>query len=159
MPRIFLWIFGRWKDRKVFYPFADPVRMQAFLGVKIRYNYVWKNLHKKYHLLKTGAALYVDPLKSNNADPDTKHETILVSPFVSSSLECLIFVFMQSRNCSSMFLVVLRIRIREPEPFWPLDPGSGIGFFRIPEPFWPLDPGSGIGFFRIPDPKPIFFRA
>jgi hypothetical protein len=36
---------------------------------------------------------------------------------------------------------VLRIRIRDPVPFWPLDPGSGIGFFRIP------------------DPKPIFFRA
>jgi hypothetical protein len=29
-----------------------------------------------------------------------------------------------------------------------LDPGSGIGFFRIP------DPGS-----RIPDPKTIFLRA
>ncbi len=25
--------------------------------------------------------------------------------------------------------------------------------------FWPLDPGSGIGFFRISDPKPIFLRA
>ncbi len=25
--------------------------------------------------------------------------------------------------------------------------------------FWPLDPGSGKGFFRIPDPKPIFLRA
>ncbi len=36
---------------------------------------------------------------------------------------------------------VLRIRIRDPVPFWPLDPGSGIGFFRI------LDPG-----FRIPNP-------
>ncbi len=45
---------------------------------------------------------------------------------------------------------VLRIRIRDPVPFWPLDPdpGSGIGFFRIP------DPGS-----RIPDPNPICFRA
>jgi hypothetical protein len=28
---------------------------------------------------------------------------------------------------------VLRIRIRDPVPFWPLDPGSGIGFFRIPD--------------------------
>ncbi len=36
---------------------------------------------------------------------------------------------------------VLRIRIRDPVPFWPLDPGSGIGFFRIP------DLGS-----RIPNP-------
>ncbi len=34
-----------------------------------------------------------------------------------------------------------RIRIRDPVPFWPLDPGSGIGFFRIP------DLGS-----RIPNP-------
>jgi hypothetical protein len=31
------------------------------------------------------------------------------------------------------------------------DPGSGA--------FLPLDPGSGMGFFRIPDPKPIFLRA
>ncbi len=28
---------------------------------------------------------------------------------------------------------VLRIRIRDPVPFWPLDPGSGIGFFWIPD--------------------------
>ena len=33
------------------------------------------------------------------------------------------------------------LRIRDPVPFWPLDPGSGIGFFRIP------DLGS-----RIPNP-------
>ena len=39
------------------------------------------------------------------------------------------------------FSSVLRIRIRDPVPFWPLDPGSGIGFFRIP------DLGS-----RIPNP-------
>ena len=25
------------------------------------------------------------------------------------------------------------LRIRDPVPFWPLDPGSGIGFFRIPD--------------------------
>ncbi len=36
---------------------------------------------------------------------------------------------------------VLRIRIRDPVPFWPLDRGSGLGFFRIP------DLGS-----RIPSP-------
>jgi hypothetical protein len=29
---------------------------------------------------------------------------------------------------------VLRIRIRDPVPFGPLDPGSGIGLFRIPDP-------------------------
>jgi hypothetical protein len=29
---------------------------------------------------------------------------------------------------------VLRIRIRDPVPFCPPDPGSGIGFFRIPDP-------------------------
>ncbi len=28
---------------------------------------------------------------------------------------------------------VLLIRIRDPVPFWPLDPGSKIGFFRIPD--------------------------
>jgi hypothetical protein len=33
---------------------------------------------------------------------------------------------------------VLRIRTRDPVPFWPLDPGSGIGFFRA----WILDLGS-----------------
>ncbi len=38
---------------------------------------------------------------------------------------------------------VLRIWIRDPVPFCPLDPGSGIGFFRIPDPgsyhyFWEL---------------------
>ncbi len=42
--------------------------------------------------------------------------------------------------------------IRDPVPFWPLDPGSGIGFFRIP------DLGS-----RIPDlgsriPNPYFWQ-
>ncbi len=34
--------------------------------------------------------------------------------------------------------------------------GSGI---RDPVHFWPPDPGSGIGFFRIPDTKPIFLRV
>ncbi len=28
---------------------------------------------------------------------------------------------------------VLQIRIRDPVPFWPLNPGSGIGFFQIPD--------------------------
>jgi hypothetical protein len=45
-----------------------------------------------------------------------------------------------------MYRSVLRIRIRDPVPFWPLDPGSGIGFFRISDPgsqthtfdFWEL---------------------
>jgi hypothetical protein len=31
-------------------------------------------------------------------------------------------------------LPVLRIRIRDPVPFYPPDPGSGIGFSRIPDP-------------------------
>jgi hypothetical protein len=35
---------------------------------------------------------------------------------------------------------VLRIRIRDPVLFYPLDPGSGMNFFRIPDPegmfFW-----------------------
>jgi hypothetical protein len=43
---------------------------------------------------------------------------------------------------------VLRIRIRDPVPFLPLDPGFGIRNRFFP------DPGS-----RIPDPKPIFLRA
>jgi hypothetical protein len=40
-----------------------------------------------------------------------------------------------------MLCPVLRIRIRDPVPFWPLNPGSGIGFFRIL------------------DPNPIFLRT
>ncbi len=40
---------------------------------------------------------------------------------------------------------VLRIRIRDPVPFWPLDPGNGMVFFRI------SDPES--------NPQPIFFTA
>ena len=33
-------------------------------------------------------------------------------------------------------LPVLRIRIRDPVPFWPLDPGSGMRWFRIPGPYF-----------------------
>jgi hypothetical protein len=33
-------------------------------------------------------------------------------------------------------LPVLRIRIRDKVPFWPLDPGSGMGLFRIPGPYF-----------------------
>ncbi len=39
---------------------------------------------------------------------------------------------------------VLRIRIRDPVPFWPRDPGSGMGKKQDP------DPGSGSGM-NIPD--------
>ncbi len=46
-----------------------------------------------------------------------------------------------STGRGSSFLSVLRIRELE------------LGAFLT------LDPGSGIGFFRIPDPKPIFLRA
>ncbi len=37
----------------------------------------------------------------------------------------------------TIFRTVLRSRIRDPVPFWPLDPGSGIGFSgsRIPNPY------------------------
>ncbi len=48
-------------------------------------------------------------------------------------------------GCGACFYAVLRIR--DPVPFWPLNPGSGIGFFRIPD----------LGL-RIPDPKPIFWE-
>ncbi len=59
------------------------------------------------------------------------------SPFTSVST-------VSSSHPSPVSLVsapMLRIRIRDPLPFWRLDPGSGIGFFRIP------DLGS-----RIPNP-------
>ncbi len=36
--------------------------------------------------------------------------------------------------CIGTMPAVLRIRIRDPVTFWPLDPGSGIGFFRISDP-------------------------
>jgi hypothetical protein len=40
------------------------------------------------------------------------------------------------RRHHQVLLSVLRIRIRDPVPFLPLDPGSGTGFFRsrIPDP-------------------------
>jgi len=41
----------------------------------------------------------------------------------------------QMKQCRKLYMKsVLRIRIRDPVPFGPLDPGSGIGFFRIPDP-------------------------
>ncbi len=42
---------------------------------------------------------------------------------------------------------MLRIRIRDPVPFWPLDPGSGIDSFRIPD-LWSRIPDLGS---RIPN--------
>ncbi len=41
----------------------------------------------------------------------------------------------QTHSCLRKISIktVLRIRIRDPVPFWPLDPGSGIGFFQIPD--------------------------
>jgi hypothetical protein len=43
---------------------------------------------------------------------------------------------LQRREKSFLYAV---LRIRDPVPFWSLDPGSGIGFFRIPNPyFWQL---------------------
>ncbi len=56
------------------------------------------------------------------------------------------FAYLDPYPCMArhLFEPVLRIRIGDPVPFWPLDPGSGIGFFpgsRI------SDPGS-----RIPNP-------
>ncbi len=58
------------------------------------------------------------------------------------------WVWCEKLHMDIVVKAVLRIWIRDPVPFWPLDQGSGIGFFRIP------DLGS-----RIPDPKPIFLRA
>jgi hypothetical protein len=56
---------------------------------------------------------------------------------------------------------VLQIRIRDQVPFWPLDPGSGIGFFRIPDPnlyFWELsDNFLGKKFYNPLKIAPIFF--
>ncbi len=56
---------------------------------------------------------------------------------------------------------MLRIRIRDPVPFWPLDPGSGIGFFRIPDPnpyFWELsDSFLGKKFYNSLKIGPNFF--
>jgi hypothetical protein len=37
-------------------------------------------------------------------------------------------------NIEIQLLAVLRILIRDPVPFGPLDQGSGIGFFQIPDP-------------------------
>ncbi len=38
-----------------------------------------------------------------------------------------------NQNKFQICATVLRIRIRDQVPYWPLDPGSGIGFFRIPD--------------------------
>ncbi len=62
-----------------------------------------------------------------------------------------------SRKGTGSGETVLRIRVWDPVPFWPLDQVSGI---RCP--FWPLDPGSEIGLFQIPDhgwiPNPYFWE-
>ncbi len=50
------------------------------------------------------------------------------------------------------FLLLVGNSVADPDPgsgVWV--PGSGA--------FLTLDPGSGIGFFRIPDPKPVFLIA
>ncbi len=59
-----------------------------------------------------------------------------------------------------MWKSVLRIRIRDPAPFWSLDPGwvksgsvSGIRI-RDQAPFWSLDPGWGKVRIRIRDEQP-----
>ena len=57
----------------------------------------------------------------------------------ASRRRCL--TYSNNRSVSRMYYAVLRIRIRDPLPFCPLDPGSEIGFFRIP------------------DPKPIFLSS
>ncbi len=63
------------------------------------------------------------PKRHRNPDPDP-HHWFQINP------RAVVF-----RIWGSQF-PVLRIRIRDPVPFWPLDPGSEIGFF------WILDPKS-----------------
>ncbi len=66
----------------------------------------------------------------------------------------------------TVYKTVLRIRIRDPVPFWPLDPGSGMNkpwsYFReLRNNFWikihkffDSDPGSGMEKIRIRDKYP-----
>ncbi len=57
-------------------------------------------------------------------------------------------LILQPLSIPCTLVPVLRIRIRDPVPFWPLDPGSRISFFRIPDLGSRIsDPGS-----RIPNP-------
>ncbi len=51
--------------------------------------------------------------------------------------------FLLPNNQLRQWYAVLRIRIRDPVPFWPLDPGSGMGLFRI------SDSGSQTHIFEI----------
>ena len=101
----------------------------------------------------------IDAVWSIEGDPDPKERDSLVpwSEFIpASKFSCskgwilvrIIWIWPQSNELTrgateiaQPFRSVLRIRIRDPVPFWPLDPGSGISFFRIP------------------DPKSIFLRA
>ncbi len=41
--------------------------------------------------------------------------------------------FVSNQCCGSGIRCLFDPWIRDPVPFWPLDPGSGIGFFRIPD--------------------------
>ena len=59
---------------------------------------------------------------------------MITGPYSMKTVEC--------REWYCYLPTLLQIRIRDPVPFWPLDP----------------DLGSGIGFFRIPYPKPIFWE-
>ncbi len=61
---------------------------------------------------------------------------------------------------SSVLAAVLRIRIRDPVPFWPLDVGSGMGKNQSLETiflvkmlkYFGADPGSGMAKTRFRDP-------
>ncbi len=80
------------------------------------------------------------------------------SCMISSSRK-LLDICSRPKGSSSWWEVIVFSSVADP------DPGSGafLTWIRDPVPFWPLDPGSGIGFFRIPDlgsriPNPYFWE-
>ncbi len=84
----------------------------------------WSRRRNKYLRLRTNSRKNPGDLRSFS-----QWDTCRLTPDVNQCVE------------SKGWQAVLRIRIRDPMPFWPLDPGSGIDFFRIPDPnpyFWEL---------------------
>jgi hypothetical protein len=66
-----------------------------------------------------------------------RRETGSACPYLNLEEKFLIFKITYNLRILQLY-AVLRIRFRDPMPFWPLDPdpGSGKGLFRIPNPYF-----------------------
>jgi hypothetical protein len=110
----------------------------------------------------------VHRIRSKNPDLDPRAKSKLFSIIFLSLMDYVTswIFFWRPIKLNQYLLSVLRIRIRDPVPFWPLDPGSGLGFFRIPDPrsripnpyFWELgDNFLGKKFYNSLKIGPNFF--